>query len=240
MGFPQNIADAALAACGRCCCICHTFCGTKIELHHIKQVAYGGEDTFDNCIPLCFNCHADMGKADPKHNKGKRYTENELRFHRDGWYRAVESHGESNPIGIGTIQNQTVISVAEIKDVYLCESSHGDFTFDYSNNNGEYTIGKGEYQFTTKWSKASDRSIHAYNDARDIESIARIKAPCTFPASLSGEYDFSSRCRTPNIGDVIIWKNAYGKYAATKIMSIEDDTRGDDHDELTCEYIIYE
>ena len=34
-----------------------------MELHHIKQVAYGGEDTFENCIPLCFDCHADMGKA---------------------------------------------------------------------------------------------------------------------------------------------------------------------------------
>lgn len=89
MSFPQYVSDAALTACGRCCCICHKFCGTKIELHHIKQVAYGGKDTFENCIPLCFDCHADMGKADPNHNKGKKYSEAELVMHRDNWYKRI-------------------------------------------------------------------------------------------------------------------------------------------------------
>lgn len=91
MGFPESVANQALQLCGRCCCICHKFCGTKIELHHIKQVAYGGEDTLENCIPLCVDCHSDMGKADPKHPKGKRYTENELKGHRGNWYKKVES-----------------------------------------------------------------------------------------------------------------------------------------------------
>ena len=45
-----------------------------MELHHIRQKADGGEDTFENCIPLCFDCHADMRKGDPKHPKGKRYS----------------------------------------------------------------------------------------------------------------------------------------------------------------------
>ena len=39
MGFPQSVAEKALVACGRCCCICHVFCGTKIELHHINRKA---------------------------------------------------------------------------------------------------------------------------------------------------------------------------------------------------------
>ena len=29
-----------------------------------------------------------------------------------------------------------------------------------------------------------------------------------------------------------------GNYAITKIISIKDDTRGSDHDELTCNYIV--
>ena len=91
MGFPADVANRALIACNRCCCICHKFCGTKIELHHIKQKALGGEDTFENCIPLCFDCHADMGRADPKHPKGRRYTPEELQGHRDNWYRKVEN-----------------------------------------------------------------------------------------------------------------------------------------------------
>lgn len=93
MGFPKSVSDRALAACGRHCCICHKFCGTKIELHHIKQVTYGGEDSFENCIPLCFDCHADMGKADPNHNKGKKYTETELQMHRDSWYKIIAELG---------------------------------------------------------------------------------------------------------------------------------------------------
>lgn len=90
--FSQKVADEALTACGRCCCICHKFCATKIELHHIKQQADGGDDTFENCIPLCFDCHSDMGKADPKHPKGRHYTERELKLHRDTWYKKVKGN----------------------------------------------------------------------------------------------------------------------------------------------------
>lgn len=89
MGFPKSVEEQALVACGRCCCICHKFCGTKINLHHIKQKADGGEDTFENCIPLCLDCHEDMGKADPKHSTGKHYSENELIMHRDKWYKEM-------------------------------------------------------------------------------------------------------------------------------------------------------
>lgn len=100
LGFPQEVSDAALIACGRRCCICHIFCGTKMELHHIKQAADGGEDTFENCIPLCFNCHSEMGKADPKHPKGKRYTEDELRGHRDNWYEKVKNGSFLRPADV--------------------------------------------------------------------------------------------------------------------------------------------
>lgn len=53
------------------------------------------------------------------------------------------------------------------------------------------------------------------------------------------EGDFSSRGRTSRIGDAIVWRNDKGKHAITKVVSIKDDSRGDDHDELTCNYIIY-
>lgn len=86
MGFPKSVAIQALVACGRCCCICHKFCGTNIELHHIQQKADGGPDTFDNCIPLCFDCHAQMGRPDPRHSKGKAYSPEELKAHRNKWY----------------------------------------------------------------------------------------------------------------------------------------------------------
>ena len=152
-----------------------------------------------------------------------------------GWVRATDFVQEES-LEMGN----NVVALSSTTKVYACEAKQGSFTFDYSNNDGKFTIGKDEYLFTTEWSKASNRSIHAYSDPSNIDSIARIKAPCTLSKEkLTGEYDFSSRCRTPNIGDIIIWKNIFGNYAATQIIAISDDTRGANHDELTCEYVIY-
>src|SRR5438093_10309242 len=93
MPWPDVVKVAALVACGRCCCICHRFCGVKMELHHIRTRSDGGEDTFENCIPLCFDCHADQKSYDFQHPKGNKYTEVELRAHRDAWYGKVNATG---------------------------------------------------------------------------------------------------------------------------------------------------
>jgi hypothetical protein len=90
MGFPNKVAEDALIACGRHCSLCHKFCGTKIELHHIKQSADGGEDTFENCIPLCFECHAEVKAYNPRHPKWRKFSESELTRHRNKWYMKVE------------------------------------------------------------------------------------------------------------------------------------------------------
>ncbi|MBN1273435.1 MAG: HNH endonuclease [Candidatus Aminicenantes bacterium] len=93
MTFPHDIREKALVASGRRCCLCHKFCGTKIECHHIIEIADGGLDTFDNCIPLCFDCHSDMGSYDPKHPKGTKYSPSELKKHRDLWYEKIAKGG---------------------------------------------------------------------------------------------------------------------------------------------------
>lgn len=110
MAFHPKIQEDALVACNRHCCICHKFCGLKIELHHIVQKSEGGEDTFDNCIPLCFDCHGDMRSYDHKHPKGHKYTANELQRHRDNWYAKVQ--GTPSP----TYDND---AAALDKNVYL-------------------------------------------------------------------------------------------------------------------------
>lgn len=137
-----------------------------------------------------------------------------------------------------TVHSATIGLTATTR-TYACEGNFGSFTFDYSSNDGRFSIGKGEYLFTTRWSKASDTSVHAYRDG-NIESIARVKGLTGLQSVLTGEYDFTSRTRTPVIGDVIIWKNKFGNYAATRVVSIKDDTRGADVDEITCEYVIYQ
>jgi len=99
MGFSSDVAERSLIECGRSCCICHKFCGTKLELHHIVTKEEGGEDSYENCIPLCFDCHAEVKSYNPKHPKGRKYTSSELKAHRDRWYNKVKkSHGMSaNP-----------------------------------------------------------------------------------------------------------------------------------------------
>lgn len=133
----------------------------------------------------------------------------------------------------------SMIGLSATTKRYANEADFGSFTFDYSNNNGSFTIGKDDYSFETKWSKASNTSIHAYSDAVGIEAIARIKGPFRLTDKLDGEYDFSSRCRTVQLEDAIIWKNKNGHYAVTKVIAIKDDTRGDQADEITCEYVIF-
>ena len=139
---------------------------------------------------------------------------------------------------IWAISKKKTITIVKKTSVYCSPLKKGTFTFDYSNNNGEYTIGEGDKLFRTKWSKASNTSIHAYKDGVGIVAIALVKKIDDIEKMRMVESDFSSRCRTPRIGDGIIWQNASGNYAITKVISIKDYTRGDDHDELTCDYVI--
>lgn len=95
MAFPNEVKIKALVACGRRCCICHKFCGNKMEIHHIRHHAEGGNDTFENAIPLCFDCHAEVGQYDPKHPKGTKFSDKELIDHRDNWYQKVREESVS-------------------------------------------------------------------------------------------------------------------------------------------------
>jgi HNH endonuclease len=87
MPFPIAVREAALFAAGRCCCVCHTFGGRNMEVHHIVQEAGGGPNTIENAIPLCFKCHAEAGHYNPHHPIGTKYSPAELRRHRDEWFK---------------------------------------------------------------------------------------------------------------------------------------------------------
>lgn len=96
MPFSEAVKIKAMVACGRSCCICHKFCGNNMEVHHIKAHADGGNDTFENAIPLCFDCHAEVRQYDPKHPKGIKFSEKELVLHRDSWYEKIKQKDENN------------------------------------------------------------------------------------------------------------------------------------------------
>ena len=83
--FNEAEAEALLAACHRCCCVCHLFCGVKIELDHMKPGYESGDDSIDNAIPVCFECHAEIHMYNPLHPRGRRFREAELRLHKAQW-----------------------------------------------------------------------------------------------------------------------------------------------------------
>lgn len=91
MGFPDKVRNNVLVKCKRHCCLCGKYVGNNIELHHIRQKADGGSNTEDNCIPLCFNCHAEVKSYNPHHPKGLKYSEKELKERRNQVYEFVKN-----------------------------------------------------------------------------------------------------------------------------------------------------
>lgn len=86
MSKAHSAKERALIACRRRCCLCCLYKGSKIEVHHIEHRSNGGSDEFDNLIPLCFECHADVKEYDVNHPKGNKFSHAELRTRRDEIY----------------------------------------------------------------------------------------------------------------------------------------------------------
>ena len=115
----------------------------------------------------------------------------------------------------------------------------GEAVFDYSSHNGCYVIGRGKFEFETKWSKASDMRIHIYNDPPSINGVALGRGCTSIAQVLNAEsLDHTSRARTPQRGEIVVLRNVNGFYAAVHVLEIKDDTRSDDKDELRFRYAI--
>ena len=89
MSFPQKIKDDLMVASARHCNVCHKHKGVKLEIHHIIPKKDGGEDTCENGIVLCFDCHADAGHYFAKHPKGTKFSPTELKKHKENWFKKV-------------------------------------------------------------------------------------------------------------------------------------------------------
>ena len=122
---------------------------------------------------------------------------------------------------------------------HVSPSPKGRVTFDYSNNNGRYCIGSGEQLFEIDLSKSSDRNIQLLSDPNSIRTVAIAKG-CSEIENIvdARKFDGSSRVRRPRIGQVAVLQNGNGYWAAIKVLGIMDDTRSDDQDEVTFEYVI--
>ena len=93
-GFPKKEVEDLLVQCHRRCCICHRYCGVKMEVDHINQRADSGNDAIENAIPVCFECHAEIHSYNDRHPRGRKFTAEELRKHRDQWLTICENKPE--------------------------------------------------------------------------------------------------------------------------------------------------
>lgn len=91
IGFNRDEVAALLVQCHRRCCVCHRFCGTKIETDHIVPAAESHDHSIENAIPVCFDCHAEIHAYNPKHPRGRRFTPEELRMHKEQWLRICDT-----------------------------------------------------------------------------------------------------------------------------------------------------
>lgn len=92
MAFDKNKVSVLLAQCHRRCCVCHRFCGVKMELHHIEQKSDGGSDDIENAIPLCFECHAEVNHYNDAHPRGRKFSKEELLVHKKQWLETCANY----------------------------------------------------------------------------------------------------------------------------------------------------
>lgn len=122
---------------------------------------------------------------------------------------------------------------------YVAPALSGRVTFDYSNNNGRFVLGAGDMLFETAWSPGGRYAIHAYNDPPSIRSVAIASgAQSIYEIEDASAYDTSSRVRTPRLGEIVVWQNTVGYYAATKIEALKARAHGDAEDEVIFSYVI--
>ncbi|MCY4579027.1 MAG: TIR domain-containing protein [Chloroflexi bacterium] len=116
----------------------------------------------------------------------------------------------------------------------------GEVVFDYGSHNGRFVIGRDVLEFETKWSRASNTSIYVYNDPPSINGVALAPRDCVSIGKVVDAQllDFTSRSRTPQIGQIVMFRNTKGFYAAVQILGIKHGGRGDDNYELRFRYVI--
>jgi hypothetical protein len=103
------------------------------------------------------------------------------------------------------------------------ERPFGEVTFNYESFDGRYVLGTEPWRFETSWSQASIQSIHMYNDPAGIKGIAiaeNVMSISQIDQNIVNQSDFTSRNRTPRIGQFVIIENSAGYFAAIEILSI--------------------
>ncbi len=152
---------------------------------------------------------------------------------------AVKPALGENPYRKSSIISQEISRNLEIENVkYHNPLMRGSVSFDYTRNDHEFIIGSGLYQFTTQWSTAGMGCIYCYRDK--VRRLGYNALYTDFPPKEEIiKFDFSSRCRRVNEGQVVILENNNNKFVAIKVTKVFRNDVDIDH-LLEFEYQIYE
>jgi len=64
-------------------------------MDHIDERAQSQDDSIENAIPVCFECHAEIHSYNDKHPRGRKFKPEELRLHRDQWLKICAEKPEA-------------------------------------------------------------------------------------------------------------------------------------------------
>ena len=143
----------------------------------------------------------------------------------------------SNPF-MSTAISDTITEKLNLERVcFMNPILKGTVSFDYKRNNGSFIIGEGDYLFDTKWSECGNNSIYCYRD--HVYRLGYNPTYKDFPSPNEFiNFDFSSRSKTVNVGEIVLLENHKHKFAALKITKVHI-RREDLNHLLEFEYKIY-
>ena len=87
--FKRDEKIKRLLWCDRHCCLCGNACGLDIELAHIGNPE---DNDIDNAIPVCYDCHAEMGMYNERHPRGTKLRPEEIKARREQIYERHTRH----------------------------------------------------------------------------------------------------------------------------------------------------
>lgn len=143
-----------------------------------------------------------------------------------------------NPFHTKKISERIAAKLEIEKIEYYNPLLTGQVSFDYKKNSGHYVIGTGEFVFNTSWSECGINSIYCYKDS--IKRIGYNSDFIDWPDINEIElFDFSSRVRAIQVGQIVVLENHNDKFAAIKITKVFCNNVDINH-RLEFDYKIYE
>lgn len=209
-----------------------------------NEILNGSDKEF--IIPIIKNNH--LEKKLPTFLSGALYVDFDSEDYFNAYRQLLEriyniDTNKKPPLGkcpfIGnTLSDEITERISIEKLDYVNSNMSGNVSFDYKKNDGHFTIGVSDYSFITKWSECSSNSIYCYKDK--IKRIGYNPKYTKFPSKEDLiDFDFSSRCKSLNVGEIIILENNNNRFAAVKVLKIETNKFDINH-LLEFEYKIYD